>query len=225
MALAPRDAKKIAVAVVDDHPIFRDGLRMLLDSQPRLTVVAEGANGLDAAAIVERHRPDLLLMDLIMPEADGLEGLRRLRDLQHTTQTVILTAAISRQQTLEALQLGAVGVLLKSSATGLLLHCIDSVLAGEYWVNRQASADLVGALRLQMCAEVTPAQPSLRLSPTERRILRALGTGATNKLIARELGMAEQTVKNRLSQLYSRFSASNRLDLILKLTQRGLLKE
>jgi two-component system, NarL family, nitrate/nitrite response regulator NarL len=225
MNCAVQRGTPIATAVVDPHPIFRYGVRMLLESWPGISVVAEGTNDLDATAIVGRYQPDLLLMDLCMPDADGLECLRRLRDMQHATRTVILAANISREQTLEALQLGAWGVLPKSSTSELLLRCIRAVTAGDYWVNRQAAADLVGALRLQRQSEQNPAVAPLRLSATERRIVAALRNGATNKLIARELRMAEQTVKNRLSRLYARFSASNRLDLTLKLARMGVLTE
>jgi two-component system, NarL family, nitrate/nitrite response regulator NarL len=225
MARAAEDSGTITVGVVDDHPIFRAGLRLLLASKPGVSVICEGSDGLDVPSMVREQRPDVLLVDLCMPEADGLEALRLLRNLAHTTRPVILATCISSRQMLEALQLGAVGVLLKSSTTELLLRCIHAVAAGEYWVDRQGAADLIGALRLQSLAEGAAAGAGLPLSAIERRIVAALRTGASNKLIARELGVAEQTVKNRLSQLYTRFSASNRLDLIVRLTRNGLLWE
>jgi len=218
MACAAQAGTAITVALVDDHPIFRAGLRMLLESQPGIRVIVEGASGAEAAAVVAERRPDIVLLD-------RLEDLRLIRDAQYETRPIILAASVTRQQVLEALHLGAMGVLLKSSTTDVLLRCIRTVLSGEYWVNRQAAADLVGALRLQG-RSVSPGEDRQhRLTSAERRVIASLRTGASNKRIARELGVTEQTVKNRLSHLYARFSAANRLDLVLKLTRMGLLAD
>src|SRR5947209_1070151 len=127
------DAPPIRILIADDHPIFRDGLRRLLESEPGFHVVGEGADGEQAFKLARQLKPDVLLLDLAMPHMPGLEVLRELANSPTPVRTILLTAAIERPQIVEALQLGARGVVLKESATELLLKSIRMVMAGEYW--------------------------------------------------------------------------------------------
>jgi two-component system, NarL family, nitrate/nitrite response regulator NarL len=221
--LPDHDPTCLRLALVVDQPIFLDGLRLLLGSKPGIAVVAEETTGREAPLLVAETKPDVLLIDLCMSEPDGLDTLKLVNGITHAARVIMLTADQTPQLTLNALRLGAVGVLLKSSTTELLFRCIQAVMSGEFWVTRQAATGIVEALRLQAPDQLP--DPQRQMSIAEQRLLTALCDGISNKMIARRLGIAEQTVKNRLSRLYSRFCASNRLDLVLKAKQLGLLPE
>jgi len=138
----------LRIAIIDDHPIFRAGLRRLLNSEPGLEVVAEGSTGADAPRLVETSAADVVLIDLSMPESDGLTALRLLQQSESDVKPVLLTAAISRADTLEALRLGAFGVLLKSSAADLVFKCLNEVRKGRYWIDSDTVGNLVETMRL-----------------------------------------------------------------------------
>ena len=138
---------KVRIVIADDHTIFRDGLRRLLEMEEDLEVVGEAADGAAAVAMVESHGPSILLLDLAMPRMPGLETLRELGRRQSHTRTILLTAAIERRQILEALQAGARGVVLKEAATQVLLKAIRAVEGGSCWVGDAEVADLEANLR------------------------------------------------------------------------------
>jgi DNA-binding NarL/FixJ family response regulator len=134
--MADKPGKKIRIVIADDHPIFRDGLRKLLESEPGFEVVGEAADGAEVANVVRKTRPDILLLDLAMPRLPGLESLRQVAQAETNVHCILLTAAAQREQVLEALQLGARGVVLKESATQVLLKSIRCVMEGQYWRQR-----------------------------------------------------------------------------------------
>ena len=141
-----RRTTPIRIVIADDHPIFRDGLRRLLESEPDMKVVGEACDGLEAVKMAMQAKPDILLLDLAMPHHSGLDALRDLSTNSGSAGTVriiLLTAAVEKKQVVEALQLGARGVVLKDSATQLLLKSIHAVMAGEYWVGRDSVSNLV----------------------------------------------------------------------------------
>jgi len=139
----------IRIVIADDHPIFRDGLRRLLEAEPDLKVIGEACDGAEAVKLARQLKPDILLLDLAMPRHPGLEALRELSSGQgaNSVRVILLTAAAEKNQIVEALQLGARGVVLKDSATQLLLKSIHTVMAGEYWVGRESVSNLVQYLR------------------------------------------------------------------------------
>src|SRR5579863_865213 len=130
----------IRIVIADDHPIFRDGLRRLLETEPDLKVIGEASDGAEAVKLTRQLKPELLLLDLAMPRHPGLEALREMSTGTGSTgvRVILLTAAAEKNQIVEALQLGARGVVLKDSATQLLLKAIHTVMAGEYWVGRES---------------------------------------------------------------------------------------
>jgi len=215
----------LRLAIIDDHAIFRAGLRKLLESEPGFEVVAEGASGKHLVGIVQRHQPDLVLLDLAMPGSDGLDALREAGRAGLSPRTVMLTAEIDATEIVTALRLGTRGILMKTAATDLLFRCIETVMAGQFWVNRGTVQDLVSAVQ-HFERELTASRraPYL-LTPRERQILAALARGESNKLIARSLGIAEQTVKNHLSHLYGKFNVTSRLELVVLAGEQGLLPE
>jgi two-component system, NarL family, nitrate/nitrite response regulator NarL len=217
------DTTQVRILIADDHPIFREGLRRLLETEPRFDIVGEAADGEEAVELLRRLRPDILLLDLRMERMDGLAVLRAMAGEGHATKVVILTAAIERADMVTAVQLGARGVLMKDAATPLLYKCIDRVMAGEYWLGRDTVGDLVAALQAP-AAQPAPA-PRIGLTPRERDIVKAVVDGASNKDIAAQFGVSPQTVKNHLSVIFDKLGVSSRLELALYAMHHKVLRD
>src|SRR2546430_5669270 len=158
----------VHIVIADDHPIFRDGLRRLLESEPDLKVLGEAADGAEAVKLARQLKPDILLLDLAMPKHPGLEALRDLSAAgsANPVRVILLTAAAEKGQIVEALQLGARGVVLKDSATQILLKSIRAVMQGEYWVGRESVSNLVQYLRTLVSPSAGfPQRNKYRLTP------------------------------------------------------------
>jgi two-component system nitrate/nitrite response regulator NarL len=213
----------IRIVIADDHPLVRDGLRRLFELQPGFAVVGEAADGLEALLRAKDLRPDVLLLDLAMPRVNGLEVLEALADTTTAVRTVVLTAAIEREETAEALRLGARGIVLKDSATPLLYKCIRAVMNGDYWVGHERIDDVVRALRLTGGPAAHEAPPASQLTQRQLQVIGAIVEGASNKDIAKTFGLSEQTVKNHLSHIFDKLGVSNRLELALYAVHHRLL--
>jgi len=221
-----KSGQTIRIVVADDHPIFRDGLRKLLEAEPHLQVVGEAADGEEAVALTRGLKPDILLLDLAMPRVPGLEAVEGLHDLAETVRIILLTAAIEREQIVKALQYGVRGVVLKESATELLLKSIHCVMAGQYWLGRESLSDLVRILRdLKAIPEPGEASRPFNLTPREVEIVSAIVRGFTNRDIAEEFSIAEQTVKHHLSNIFDKLGVSNRLELALFAVNHHLVEK
>lgn len=207
----------VRILIADDHTIFRDGLRRLLESEPEFEVVGEAADGAEAVAHARRLHPDILLLDLAMPRVPGMEALRELTtDHGSTTRIIILTAAIEKAQIVEALQIGARGIILKESATQLLLKGIRSVMAGQYWVGRESVNDIVEYLKSTAAGAQADSQAkNFGLTKREMEILGTIVAGFTNKEIAKKFSLSEDTVKHHLTNIFDKVGVSSRLELAL----------
>ena len=221
------DNKKppIKIVLADDHPIFRDGLRRLLEAESGLKVIGEASDGNEAVKLARTLKPDIMLLDLSMPRLPGLEALRELSvgSGSNGVRVILLTAAAEKHQIVEALQLGARGVVLKDSATQLLLKSIHTVMAGEYWVGRESVSNLVQYLRTLVQSSGEEArQKKFGLTPRELEIVSAVVAGYSNKEIAEYFKISEDTVKHHLSNIFDKLGVSTRLELALFAVNQAL---
>jgi DNA-binding NarL/FixJ family response regulator len=219
-----RKPQTVRIVIADDHPIFRDGLRRLLEAEPDLKVLGEASDGAEAVKLARQLKPDILLLDLAMPKHPGLEALRDLATGGGSpVRVILLTAAAEKNQIVEALQLGARGVVLKDSATQLLLKAIHTVMAGEYWVGRESVSNLVQYLRALMQSSSDEArQRKFGLTPRELEIVSAVVAGYSNKEIAEYFKISEDTVKHHLSNIFDKLGVSTRLELALFAVNQSL---
>ncbi len=210
-----KSASRIRILIADDHAIFRDGLKKLLESEPDFTVVGEAGDGAEAIKLAQKLKPDLLLLDLAMPRMPGMVALRELTTSSVPVRTIVLAAAVGKEQIVEALQLGARGVVLKESATQQLLKSLRAVMAGEYWVGRESVSDLVQYLRVASGVAASPQKKHFGLTPRELEIVGTIVAGYTNKDIAQKFSISEDTVKHHLTNIFDKLGVSTRLELAL----------
>ena len=215
--------ERFRILIADDHPIFRDGLTRLLESDRSCRVVGLAGDSDETLRLVSELNPDLLLLDLSMPTAGGMEVLRALGP-NPPLRVLVLTASADEHQILDALRLGARGVLLKESATAMLYKAIRCVMRGQYWLGRDDVADLVQALRALTERASNPARKrdAFGLTPRELEIVAGIAAGETNREIAERLSVREHTVKHHLTNIFDKVGVFSRLELAVFAINHGL---
>jgi DNA-binding NarL/FixJ family response regulator len=214
----------IGILIADDHPIFRAGLRKLLEAKPGFRVLGEAADGEQTLKLARELSPEILLLDIRMPELSGLEVLSELKTFSCQPRTIVLTAAVEKDQIVRALQLGARGIVLKHSATDVLFESIRCVVAGQYWVCHKSISDLAQALLdFTPRPEAGGRRQEFGLSARETEVIALIVAGFNNKDIADKFGISEHTVKHHLTNILDKLGVSNRLELALFAIDHHLL--
>jgi DNA-binding NarL/FixJ family response regulator len=210
----------IRLVIVDDHPVVLQGLQGVFALHDDIETVALCTGGAAAIDAVERHRPDVLLLDLRMSGVSGLDVLRHLRNRGVECRTVVLAAAASDEDIAEALDLGAAGLVFKDSAPASLVEGVRQVAQGRTWIERDT---LVRALATGRRLAAGEGTPEASLTPRELELIRLAAEGLRNKEIASRLGITEGTVKIHLHNIYDKLGVDGRLELVLVAQHKGLV--
>lgn len=208
------------VVIVDDHAIFRQGLRKLFDEHAEYHIIAEASNGAEAIAAVKEHVPDVMLLDLQLGDITGLDVLRRLGG-GLKTKTIILGADIQRADELAAIMLGASGIVGKYAASEVLFRSIRAVLQGEVWITRDVIAELIKMIRKRDSSS-SGGLDQFGLTPRELEIVKAVVQGMGNREISESLGISQFTVKHYMTRIFDKLLVANRVELALFATRQGL---
>lgn len=211
--------------IVDDHAVIRTGLRMLIEQDQTMTVVAMAGTTSEAALLAEREKPDIIVLDLMLGDEDGLEFLPQLCKTSPNSRVLILTGVQSTTSHRLAIRRGAMGIVMKQQAADLLLKAIRKVHAGEVWIDRSMMSSVLSDVRNERHEEADPEAGKINsLTPREREVIALVSEGLKNKLIGERLFISETTVTHHLSSIFSKLDVSDRLELIIYAFRYGLAK-
>jgi two-component system, NarL family, nitrate/nitrite response regulator NarL len=210
----------ISLVLADDHPLVLDGLESLFHLERDIVVVSRCRDGAATLRAVREHRPDVLILDIRMPQGDGLSVLRAMKKENLASRVVIFTAALDEDEVVEAIHLGVRGVVLKEMAPESLVHCVRHVFAGGEWLERRSVSRALDKLRKREDAEEVIAHV---LTPRELEVVRLVAQGLRNKDIAQRLSVTEGTVKIHLHNTYEKLAVEGRWALSIYARERGLV--
>src|SRR5271168_4039106 len=216
----------IRLLIADDHPIVRDGLKKLLQLEDDFEIVGEAGDGREVLEKVQELDPDVLLLDLRMPNLDGLSALQALQQTNKRTRVIVLTASEDKNEFVQAMKLGCSGIVLKQTAPDLIVKSIRKVNAGEIWLDSHTTAAVMR--QFQTGAESSGGGSGAKgrerspLSTREREIVALVAQGYKNKEMAEKMFISEQTVKNHLHNIFDKLGVSDRLELALYAIHKGL---
>jgi DNA-binding NarL/FixJ family response regulator len=219
---------RIKVLIADDHPIVRDALRKLLELEEDIDVVAEATDGREVLEYVQSKEPDILLLDLRMPNLDGLGALQALQHTGKRTRVIVLTASEDKNEFVQAMKLGCSGIVLKQTQPDLIIKSIRKVHGGEIWLDSHTTAAVMRQFASPQDAAAAGAGGSGKmrerspLSAREREIVALVAQGYKNKEMAEKMFISEQTVKNHLHNIFDKLGVSDRLELALYAIHKGL---
>src|ERR1051325_8666886 len=212
-------SERLRIVLVDDHQMFRDGVRRLIDAEPDLLVVGEAGSGDEAIALALQHEPEILLLDVALRDGSGMPVIERIRAASRATRVIVVTAAIADSALLRAFQLGTHGVVLKTAGATALLQGIRSVHSGEYVVGRDVMTEFMAAIRgfndPARGAVIAIPPRAFGLTIRERQIVSAVVDAAPNKTIAEKFAISEKTVKHHLTNIFNKVGVSSRLELAM----------
>jgi DNA-binding NarL/FixJ family response regulator len=219
---------RVRILIADDHPIVRDGLKKLLLLEDDFDIVGEAGDGREVLEKVRELDPDVLLLDLRMPNLDGLAALQALQQVNQRTRVIILTASEDKNEFVQAMKLGCSGIVLKQTAPDLIVKSIRKVHSGEIWLDSHTTA----AVMRQFSTALEGGSPAgsgaskgrerSPLSAREREIVALVAQGYKNKEMAEKMFISEQTVKNHLHNIFDKLGVSDRLELALYAIHKGL---
>jgi DNA-binding NarL/FixJ family response regulator len=216
----------VRILIADDHPIVRDGLKKLLLLEDDFEVIGEAGDGREVLEKVQELDPDVLLLDLRMPNLDGLSALQALQQTNKRTRVIVLTASEDKNEFVQAMKLGCSGIVLKQTAPDLIVKSIRKVNAGEIWLDSHTTAAVMR--QFQTGTEASGGTPGAKgrerspLSAREREIVALVAQGYKNKEMAEKMFISEQTVKNHLHNIFDKLGVSDRLELALYAIHKGL---
>lgn len=210
----------IRVLIVDDHTLVRDGLQGMLTTQQDFTVVGEAGNGLEAIEKARELQPDIILMDLRMPELDGVEAMRRIRAEAPQIKVIVLTTYDSDEYVFQAIEAGAKGYLLKDASREELFQAVRATSRGESPFHSSVTARV-----LRRFAQLSNhAAEADKLSPREMEVLRLIASGSTNKAIAASLSISEGTARTHVANIMQKLGTNNRTEAVTKALEKGIIK-
>lgn len=222
----PTAKRTIRVLIADDHPIVRDGLRRLLSLDEDIEVVGEAGDGREVLERVQALEPDVLLLDLRMPNMDGLTALQTLQHTNRKTRVIVLTASEDKNEFVQAMKLGCSGIVLKQTAPDLIAKSIRKVHSGEIWLDSHTTAAVMRQFatpgEAMAAASGGKSRERSPLSTREREIVALVAQGYKNKEMAEKMFISEQTVKNHLHNIFDKLGVSDRLELALYAIHKGL---
>ena len=211
---------KTTIVIVDDHPIVRAGMRAILDSAGDIDILGEGVNGADALRLVNEHDPDVLALDVSLPDMNGVAVTRTLRQQGARTAILILTVHNDPQTIFGLLESGAVGYVLKDEALETLVSAVRSAARGETWLSPAVAGQVVRRAVAGSASDATEALSAL--TPREVEVLRLIARGLDNTAIAQELVLTKRTVQNHISNIYGKLNVASRTEAALLAIRRGL---
>jgi DNA-binding NarL/FixJ family response regulator len=218
-----KDRSSIRILVADDHAMFREGVRKLLEAADDVEIVGEASNGFECTKMLAKFKPDILLLDLRMPEKGGLGVLEEVKFDSLLTRVIVLTAAEDERDVVRAMRLGARGIVLKQSASDLLLKSIRKVHDGEICLDGHMTGQVIDAFNKSSESGQRWEKPLL--SEREKQVVQLVAQGFRNREIGEKLVISEQTVKNHLHNIFDKLGVSDRLELALYAIHHRLIDE
>lgn len=210
------------ILLADDHQILREALRLLLDTQPDFHVIAETGDGLEAAELVEKHRPDILIVDMMMPGLSGLEVARRTKRVSPSTRVIVLSMHDSEGYVVESLQVGVAGYVLKKSSSQELVFAIRQALAGNLYLSPSLNERAIQAY-MQRAKESRLEDPFDSLTDREREVFQLAAEGMNNPQIAARLSLSARTIEMHRGNLMKKLGLKSQTDLVKFAVKRGLV--
>ena len=221
-----RKKPMIRIVIADDHPIVRDGLKKLLNLETDFEIVGEAGDGREMLEVIQDVEPDVVLLDLRMPNLDGLSALQALQQTNKRVRVIVLTASEDKNEFVQAMKLGCSGIVLKQTAPDLIVKSIRKVHAGEIWLDSHTTAAVMRQFSTAADLAANGGNGKGRerspLSTREREIVALVAQGYKNKEMAEKMFISEQTVKNHLHNIFDKLGVSDRLELALYAIHKGL---
>jgi DNA-binding NarL/FixJ family response regulator len=206
----------IRIMIVDDHAVIRAGLRMLIEQDQAMTVVAMAGTPAEALTLAASEKPDIIVLDLILGEEDGLDFLPELTKVSSNSRVLVLTGVQTPESHRTAIRRGAMGIVLKQQAAELLLKAIKKVHDGEVWIDRSMIGSVLSDVRSEQHAAANPEALKINaLTAREREVISLVSRGLKNRIIGQRLFISETTVTHHLSSIYAKLGVSDRLELVV----------